>query len=99
MEKLQEKDAFTFQLQNYKPNLFNFEPDLTSLSSALDIAAKPNLIANSKQSILYITPLPLDEDLPAISAMQARAVESRVPVNVWLMAPDTAVQFSRRDRT
>ena len=48
VEMLQEKDAFTFQLQNYKPNLFNFEPNLTSLSLALDIAAKPNLIANSK---------------------------------------------------
>ena len=90
VEMLQEKDAFTFQLQNYKPNLFNFEPNLTSLSLALDIAAKPNLIANSKQSILYITPLPLDEDLPAISSLEERAVESRVPVNVWLMAPDTA---------
>jgi hypothetical protein len=90
VEKLQEKDAFTFQLQNYKPNLFNFEPDLTSLSLALDIAAKPNLIPQSKQSILYITPLPLDSDLPAISSLQARALDIRVPVNVWLMAPDTA---------
>jgi len=90
VEMLQEKDAFTFQLQNYKPNLFNFEPNLTSLSLALDIAAKTNLITNSKRSILYITPLPLDEDLPSISALEARAVESRVPVNVWLMAPDTA---------
>lgn len=91
VEKLQEKDAFTFQLQNYKPNLFNFEPDLTSLSMALDIAAKPNLISNSKQSILYITPLPLDEDLLALSSMQAHALEAHVPVNVWLMAPDTAI--------
>jgi hypothetical protein len=90
VEMLQEKDAFTFQLQNYKPNLFNFEPNLASLSLALDIAAKPNLIAHSKQSILYISPLPLDADLPAINSLEARAVESRVPVNVWLMAPDTA---------
>jgi hypothetical protein len=90
VEKLQEKDAFTFQLQNYKPNLFNFEPNLSSLSLALDIANKPNLIVNSKQSILYITPLPLDEDLPAISSLEARAIDLRVPVNVWLMAPDTA---------
>jgi hypothetical protein len=91
VEKLQEKDAFTFQIQNYKPNLFNFEPNLTSLNLALDIAAKPNLISNSKQSILYITPLPLDEDLLAINSLQARALEARVPVNIWLMAPDTAI--------
>ena len=91
VEKLQEKDAFTFQLQNYKPNLFNFEPNLTSLSQALDIAAKPNLISNSKQAILYITPLPLDEDLPTLSSMQAGALEARVPVNIWLMASSTAI--------
>ncbi|MCD6577340.1 MAG: FHA domain-containing protein [Anaerolineaceae bacterium] len=90
VEKLQEKDAFTFQLQNYKPNLYNFEPNLDSINLALDIAAKPNLIAHSKQSILYITPLPLDADLSAISTLEARAVETRVPVNVWLMAPDAA---------
>ncbi len=90
VETLQEKDAFTFQLQNYKPNLFNFEPNITSLNLALDIAAKPNLIAHSKQSILYITPLPLDKDLSAISSLEARAIEMRVPVNVWLMAPETA---------
>ena len=91
VEKLQEKDAFTFQLQNYKPNLFNYQPDLTSLSLALDIAAKPNLIPQSKQSLLYVTPLPLDQDIPAISEMANRAVDLRVPVNVWLMAPETAV--------
>jgi hypothetical protein len=91
VEKLQEKDTFTFQLQNYKPNLFNFEPDLTGLGLALDIAAKPNLISNSKQSILYITPLPLDEDLPEINSLFARAQDVRVSVNVWLMAPETAV--------
>lgn len=91
VEKLQEKDAFTFQLQNYKPNVFNFEPDLTSLRLALDIAAKPNLIANSKQTVLYITPLPLDKDIPGIQSLEAQALEARVPVNVWLMAPDTAV--------
>ena len=91
VEKLQEKDSFTFQLQNYKPNLFNFQPDLNSLSLALDIAAKPNLIPQSKQSILYITPLPLDQDIPAISELLGRAADLRVPVNVWLMAPETAV--------
>jgi len=32
----------------------------------------------------------LGEDLPAINSLEARAVEARVPVNVWLMAPDTA---------
>ena len=89
-EKLQEKEAFLMRLQNYKPNLFNFQPDLSSLSAALDIAAKPVLVTQSKQSILYITPLLLDTDIPRIAEMKMRALEMRVPVNVWLMAPDTA---------
>ena len=89
-EKLQEKDTYTSRLQNYKPNLFNFEPDLSSLSLALDIAAKPNLVPQSKQSLLYITPLPLDTDIARIAEMKARALSLRVPINVWLIAPETA---------
>lgn len=90
VERSQEKTSFTNTLQNYKPNLFNFEPDLTSISSALDVAAKPSLLAQSKETILYITPLPLDKDLPQIAALQARAQKIGVPINVWLVAPETA---------
>lgn len=90
VEKSQEKTSFTNTLQSYKPNLFNFEPSLASLTSALDVAAKPTLVEQSKQAILYITPLPLDQDLDKIAALQARAQEIGVPVNVWLVAPDTA---------
>jgi len=90
VENAQEKSTFTYTLQNYKPNLFNFEPDLTSLSNALEVAAKPNLVSQSKQAILYITPLPLDQDLDKIATLQARALEIGVPINVWLVAPDTA---------
>jgi len=90
VDRLQEKDAFTFQLQNYKPNLFNFQPDFASLSLSLDIAEQPNLIPQSKKSILYITPLPLDQTLDQLPILRARAIELRVPVNVWLVAPDTA---------
>jgi hypothetical protein len=89
-EKLQDKADYLIRLQNYKPNLFNFQPDLSSLSAALDIAAKPILVTQSKQSILYITPLLLDTDIARVAEMKARALETRVPVNVWLMAPDTA---------
>jgi len=91
VEKLQGKDDFTFQLQNYKPNLFNFSPSLASLNAAVSIAEKPNLISQSKQSILYITPLPLDEDLAGYTAIEARARAATTPIHVWLMAPETAL--------
>lgn len=89
-ENVQDQLDFTYQLQNYKPNLFNFQPDFTSLTLALDTAEKPNLISQSKQAILYITPLPLDQSLNEIPALQARALEIGVPLHIWLMAPDTA---------
>lgn len=91
VDRLQEKDAFTYQLQNFKPNLFNFQPDFSSLSLALDIAEQPNLIPQSKNSILYITPLPLDQALTQLPSLRARAAQLGIPVNVWLVAPDTAV--------
>lgn len=90
VENSQEKNSFTDILQTYKPNLFNYQPDLVSLTKALDLAAKPNLIAQSKQAILYVTPLPLDQDLNVISSLQVRAAEIGVPVHVWLVAPATA---------
>lgn len=91
VESAQEKNSFTNILQNYKPNLYNFEPNLTSLIAALDIASKPSLVSQSKQAILYITPLPLDQDLDDLLALQSKAQESGVPVNIWLVAPDTAI--------
>jgi hypothetical protein len=87
---LQNKADFTFRLQNYKPNLFNFQPDYTALNLALDTAANPDLVSQRKETILYITPLPLDQTLEELPAIQARAVEIGVPVHVWLIAPQTA---------
>ncbi|MDP2965832.1 MAG: FHA domain-containing protein [Pelolinea sp.] len=89
-DSVQEKGTVIYRLQNYKPNLFNFQPNLGSLSLALDIAARPNLNPQGKQAILLITPLPLDQSLANLAAMRARAQELRVPLNVWLVAPDTA---------
>jgi len=90
VENMQDRSTFTITLQNYNPNLFNFQPDFGSLSQALDIAAKPNLIPHSKRAVLYITPLPLDQELGGLTALRARAQEINVPVNVWLVAPETA---------
>jgi len=89
-DSVQEKETYIYRLQNYKPNLFNFQPDLGSLSFALDIASRPNLNPQGKQAILLITPLPLDNSLADLEKLKARAQELRVPINVWLVAPDTA---------
>ena len=89
-DSVQEKETYIYRLQNYKPNLFNFQPDLSSLSIALDIASRPSLNPQGKQAILLITPLPLDNSLGELEKLKLRAQEMRVPINVWLVAPDTA---------
>ena len=95
VDRLQEKDSFTYQLQNYKPNLYNFQPDFNSLSLALDIAEQPDLISQNKKAILYITPLPLDQSMDQLPALRSRAMELQIPVYVWLVAPSTAANCPR----
>jgi len=90
VDRLQEKDSFVFQIRNFQPNLFNYQPDYNSLTLALDIAEQPDLIPQIKESILYITPLPLDQSLDQLTELRARAIDLQVPVNVWLVAPETA---------
>jgi len=41
VDRLQEKESFVFQIQNYKPNLFNFQPDFNSLSSLINSGDNP----------------------------------------------------------
>jgi hypothetical protein len=90
-DSVQERDTFIYRIQNYKPNLFNFQPDLGSLSMALEIASRPTLDPLGKRAIVLVTPLPLDQSLSSLAVMRARAIELRVPINVWLVAPETAV--------
>lgn len=78
-------------LQSYQPNLYNFESDLESLDFALDVAAQETQAANhAKQAVLYITPLPDDNDLDQIPILAAQAVDIGVPVYVWLVAKEAS---------
>jgi len=79
------------ELENYQPNLYNFEADQTSLTYALDVAAQETQSTNhAKQAVLYITPLPSDSDLDQIPILAARAEDIGVPVYVWLVAKEAS---------
>lgn len=91
-------DELLQALQGYQPNLFNFEPDQTSLSYALDVAAQqPQLENNGKQVIFYVTPLPLDSELDQIPVLAARAADIGIPVYVWLIANDSSSNSKAAD--
>jgi len=89
-ERQKERGAFTNSLQGYQPNLFNLKPNLDSLKLALEIAAKPNPIPHGKQAIFYLTALPVDSELGGIPALADQALQSKVPVFVWLLASDAS---------
>lgn len=78
-------------LQNYQPNLFNFEPNLSSLSYAIDVASQePTLPLENKQVIFYVTPLPLESQLEQIPVLAARAAEIDIPIHIWLVADEAS---------
>ena len=78
-------------LQSYQPNLYNYEADLESLNYALNIAAQETQSTNhAKQAILYITPLPNDNDLDEIPILAVQAADMGVPVYIWLVAKEAS---------
>ena len=91
LQRSADPQEFVQILQTYQPNLFNFEPDLSALSYAIDVAAQqPQMEHNGKQVIFYITPLPLDSDLDQLPILSARAADIGIPVYVWLIANETS---------
>jgi len=77
---------------SFSPFLENFKPDFShqvagsyGLSKALDMAADVNPRPNMQRVMLYITPLPANNELSALSEMTSRAVQLNVHVFVWLV--------------
>lgn len=89
-ERVSERGVFTLTLQGYQPNLYNFKPNLDSLISALNLAGKSNPIPHGKQAILFITPLLSDADLASLTGLAERAVQLKVPVHIWFVAPEAS---------
>ncbi|HEY59357.1 MAG TPA: FHA domain-containing protein [Anaerolineae bacterium] len=90
-QHLSDPTALNTILQDYQPNLFNYEPDLTSLKYAIDVASQqPTPPENGKQVIFYLTPLPLDRELDQLPVLAARAADLNVSICVWLVAKETS---------
>ena len=90
VEKLSDKTAFNTALGVFRPNLYNYEPTMACLSAALAVTAKPNLIAHSKQAILFITALPIERELAALPTLAQEAARQDTQLHIWLVAPGTA---------
>jgi len=74
-------------LQNYQPDLRAATPAMTSLSSAIDLAADVGDKLTKTKVVLYVTPLPDDVQLSGIQDAAKRAEEMGVRLFVWLIGP------------
>ncbi len=78
---------FLNALTAYQPDSRAITPTLNTLSRALDIAAESTAQAGMKRAILFVTPLPEREAIPTLQSLAARAVQLKIRVYVWIVAP------------
>ena len=74
-------------LEDYQPDLLHSKPGLASLSQALDMATDPNPKPNMKRALLYITALPAENQLTALSGLADRAAKLGLRIFVWAVLP------------
>jgi hypothetical protein len=87
-------------LNAYQPDLSKLQPNLTSLSQALDTATDPNPQEQMKRAILYITTPGNGTELKALPNLTDRAAQLGARVFVWLVAspstnPNTFVPWQQ----
>ncbi len=84
--RLADPALFQQVLESYQPAFADATPNLLCLSAALDLALEPNPRPLMRRAILYITPLPTDDQLPGLNDMISRAAQLDIKVFVWLVA-------------
>jgi hypothetical protein len=84
--RLADPAFFQQVLESYDPDFARSTQNLQSLSAALDLAVEPNPRPYMRRAILYITPLPTDDQLPGLTDMTGRAAQLGVKIFVWLVA-------------
>ena len=83
--RLSNPQEFARAVQAYQPDLLTLQPSMVSLSQALDLTTDPNPSPLMKRSILYVTALPVGNQLAALPNMADRAAQLGVRIQVWLV--------------
>ncbi len=72
----------------------NETPDLSTLTSAVDLATDSGVQNVMKSVILYVTPLFTPDNLQGISDLASRASQQNVTIDVWLVGTQVAANAS-----
>jgi hypothetical protein len=87
-----EPSRWVKSLADYKPDLPRSQPNLISLSQAMDLAVDRTARPNMKRAILWVTPALTDTALRTLPNLTDRAVQQGVRVIVWWMAPGASLK-------
>ncbi len=85
-------------LESYQPDLPKTQPGLTSLSSALDLAAASGQSNQKTTAILYITPMPEENENPGLADLISQAKLANVRLFIWLVGPETYALEEQADQ-
>ena len=72
-------------LNGYQPNFRSLAPQLSSLELAVELSGDRVVPFGVDKSILYITPVPLPEQIEAINDLSGRASKDGIQINVWMV--------------
>lgn len=78
-------------LNDYQPDLKAAKISLTSLTTAIDIASDASADANKTRAVLYITPLPDDDQLQGLQEASKRAADLNIHLFVWMIGPQNYI--------
>ena len=76
-------------IQNYQPDMRKAQPGLTSLSSAIDLAIVTSDDADKTSALLYLTPLPTEDQIAGLEDLISRAKLGGVRLFIWLAGPQS----------
>ncbi len=80
-----ERGTWTDALSAYQPNFRSLQPQLTSLEKAVELSDERVVPFGVDKAILYITPVPLPDQIQAINELSNRASSNGIKVNVWMI--------------
>lgn len=72
-------------LEGYQPNFRLMEPELTSLQNAIQSMVAESADFGVDQTVLYITPPPLPDQIEALNALTQLARGEGIRVDVWMV--------------
>jgi hypothetical protein len=92
---LDNSDTWYGIVKAYQPEMRNAVRNLTSLSTSIDLAKSYSKSITHDQVMLYITPVPTNDDLDELIAIRQGAIASGMHINIWMIGNENDLNSNR----